>query len=218
MQARRIPLGAIEKDDGSVVVPESRRADGTIRKEVRIRKGFVPQDEQPVYRPRARRAPAETDDATGLADAMGKVSLAPTKLDSPVADEEETKPAPRTPSLQERARQLPMGAVETADGEVVIPSTQRADGTFRKEIKIRKGFVPQDEQPLYRPRSLRQAASAAVTPPARGSSRNGQHSHVGGSNDAVSRRKPRTNGRETTAAATTTPELAHPNRRRHIEL
>lgn len=36
-------------DDGDKVLPGSRRPDGTIRKERRIRAGYTPQDEQPVY-------------------------------------------------------------------------------------------------------------------------------------------------------------------------
>ncbi|GLI61533.1 hypothetical protein VaNZ11_003919 [Volvox africanus] len=34
-------------------------------------------------------------------------------------------------------------------GEKVIPGSLRPDGTVRKERRIRAGFVPQDEQPVY---------------------------------------------------------------------
>jgi partner of Y14 and mago protein len=37
------------REDGEKVLPGSRRPDGTIRKERRIRAGYTPQDEQPTY-------------------------------------------------------------------------------------------------------------------------------------------------------------------------
>lgn len=38
------------------------------------------------------------------------------------------------------------------DGERVISGTRRPDGTYRKDVKVRAGYVPQDEQPVYVPR------------------------------------------------------------------
>jgi partner of Y14 and mago protein len=37
------------RDNGEQVLAGSRRPDGTIRKERRIRAGYTPQDEQPTY-------------------------------------------------------------------------------------------------------------------------------------------------------------------------
>lgn len=39
-------------DKGERVIPGSRRPDGTLRKEVRVKAGYIPQDEQPVYQSR----------------------------------------------------------------------------------------------------------------------------------------------------------------------
>ncbi|EQC40758.1 hypothetical protein SDRG_01829 [Saprolegnia diclina VS20] len=237
MEARRLPLGAMAKDDGSVVVPESRRADGSVRKEIRIRKGYVPQDEQPVYRPRGRRErDAPTSAVADLAAGISSISLAneeKTSVDAKRHDEDEEKPAPT--SLQQRARQLPIGAVETASGDVIIPSSQRPDGTFRKEIKVRKGYVPQDEQPMYRPRALRNAvdseASQSVRPtdtPSR-DEKPRPRSRPQASHPRPQRTSERTTPREawareppastvSTPPPTSTLPASHPNRRRHIEL
>lgn len=45
-----------------------------------------------------------------------------------------------------------MGEYVNDQGERVIMGSRRPDGTFRKDIKVRAGYVPQDEQPVYVPR------------------------------------------------------------------
>jgi partner of Y14 and mago protein len=41
------------------------------------------------------------------------------------------------------------GYVVTDNGEKVLPGSRRPDGTIRKERRIRAGYTPQDEQPVY---------------------------------------------------------------------
>lgn len=55
MASSRMPSDAVRTTDGQVVVPESRRADGSVRKAIRIRAGYVPQEEVPRYKTVAQR-------------------------------------------------------------------------------------------------------------------------------------------------------------------
>jgi hypothetical protein len=44
-----VPAGTVRKDDGSVVFPSSVRPDGSVRKERRVKPGFLPPDQVPRY-------------------------------------------------------------------------------------------------------------------------------------------------------------------------
>ncbi|CAE6521222.1 unnamed protein product [Rhizoctonia solani] len=60
--------------------------------------------------------------------------------------------------------QTPSGiAVDPRTLDRVVPSTRRADGTVRKEIKIRPGFTPQEDVGRFRG-SRQQAADKATLP------------------------------------------------------
>ncbi len=53
----------------------------------------------------------------------------------------------------------------TEEGHKVIPGSRRPDGTFRKEVKVRAGYVPQDEVARYESKGkkyMREVAAIGV--------------------------------------------------------
>ncbi|KAG7393034.1 hypothetical protein PHYPSEUDO_013522 [Phytophthora pseudosyringae] len=105
MSSERLPLGAVRTADGEVVVPASRRADGSSRKPIRIRQGYMPQDEVPKYKTVAQRrreqgAKASADTA---ADELSMDKLSLEQKEEPSAARER----PRTSDSQERGRRQP---------------------------------------------------------------------------------------------------------------
>ena len=42
-----------------------------------------------------------------------------------------------------------MSEQNVEEGEKVIAASKRPDGTYRRERRVRAGYVPQDEQPVY---------------------------------------------------------------------
>ncbi|KAG1699134.1 hypothetical protein DVH05_014051 [Phytophthora capsici] len=99
----RLPLGAVRTADGQVEVPASRRADGSTRKPIRIRQGYIPQDEVPKYKTVAqRRREQEAKRAQADKDAVNEIPMDKLSLKQEAPATKESDVAPHRGHEQER--------------------------------------------------------------------------------------------------------------------
>ncbi|GAV08255.1 hypothetical protein RvY_17978 [Ramazzottius varieornatus] len=113
------PLQTYVKDNsGATIIPASRRPDGSMRKEIRVKEGFVPQEEVPVYQAKPQRVQVHFHAST---EPVGY---------SPVDDDTETKKE-LSKSAIKRAKQKAKKAAdkEKAGGDSSVDSlSQKVSG------------------------------------------------------------------------------------------
>ncbi|XP_042488204.1 partner of Y14 and mago-like, partial [Macadamia integrifolia] len=68
---------------------------------------------------------------------------------------------------EEEQQQLDLLSKPLKDGERLVAPTRRPDGTLRKPIRIRAGYVPQDEVAIYQSKGalLRKGLDTPEVPP-----------------------------------------------------
>lgn len=141
-----LPLGSLKQDDGSVIVPESRRADGSVRKTIRIREGYLAPDEQRKYESPAQRRRREGPRSDNSPNGRTSVSE---KDSSPAGTRSLVQGLTDLSVREPPGPALPLGAVEQDDSLVIVPESTRTDGSVRKPIRIRARYCALDEQPTY---------------------------------------------------------------------
>ncbi|KAF8405760.1 hypothetical protein HHK36_007837 [Tetracentron sinense] len=68
---------------------------------------------------------------------------------------------------EEQQQQLALLGKTLKEGERILAATRRPDGTLRKPIRIRAGYVPQDEVAIYQPKGalIRKGMAGQEVPP-----------------------------------------------------
>jgi hypothetical protein len=133
--------------EGEHIVPASKRADGTARKEIKIRPGYVPEEDRERYKPPRRRAVLpDTDD---LADSLRKLDLVkrrPAEMNeqgrdvlSRVVHREEATEGERPPQRK---------AIQNREGAKEIESARAPQKTVKDISGDRRGkHAEQDAKP-----------------------------------------------------------------------
>ncbi|KAK8791327.1 hypothetical protein WA171_002274 [Blastocystis sp. BT1] len=159
----------IEDENGEVHIAPTQRANGSWRPQIRVRKGYIPQEEIGVWKSRAQLA-READAADRLSLQQGGVSriipgamgMSSRMVNKPPRNEkkqEKKEVVKETKSVQEVAETIPEVVAETVPEPIPISEMnaeelQKAERRLRKKLrqialleeKVQKGDVLVEEQ------------------------------------------------------------------------
>ena len=166
--ARPMPPG-FREDLPERVIAASTRADGSVRKPIRVRAGYVNQDEVPKYRPGAFRRQKQEAEARGLTPlpatperrlagangANGEAGGRDGRGANPASREDASKMGSKPPSESASAGKKPAAAAEKGDAAATDARTD-ARGVDVEHESLRESFVREPSE---------KTKTTAATPP-----------------------------------------------------
>ncbi|GAB4821539.1 hypothetical protein N2152v2_008585 [Parachlorella kessleri] len=157
-------------DIGERVIAASKRPDGTVRKERRVRAGYVPQDEQPVYQSRGTqmrqnvpKCPGLADDDPGPPKPKSKSAAKNEKRKQKKQEEKGTMGA-TAPAGNSTAQQTAQAQQEAGNGAAI--SGQVADAL--QGLSVQDGEAPSIEKQVRALRKKMRQAEQLATKKAEG--------------------------------------------------
>ncbi|KAG2447701.1 hypothetical protein HYH02_007161 [Chlamydomonas schloesseri] len=118
---------AVVTETGEKVIAGSVRPDGTVRKERRIRAGYTPQDEQPVYQSRGTLAKANIPTCPGMDEAdVAALKAAAAKGKKPAGSGQPAAPKPKPAASAAPAKPAPAAAAPPAPKPAAEPAAPPA--------------------------------------------------------------------------------------------
>ncbi|KAG2430262.1 hypothetical protein HXX76_010360 [Chlamydomonas incerta] len=129
---------AVPTETGEKVIAGSVRPDGTVRKERRIRAGYTPQDEQPVYQSRGTVAKASIPTCPGMDEAeVAALKAAASKGKKPTGTSQPAAPKPKPAASAAPAKPAPAAAASAPKPAAEAPPATPEDPKAALEKQIR---------------------------------------------------------------------------------
>ncbi|CAI5712169.1 hypothetical protein KXD40_005934 [Peronospora effusa] len=135
-EEKKLPLGAVRATNGEVFVPASRRADGSTRKPIRIRQGYVPPDEVPKYKTVAQRRREQEAARSTKVKGGGDTAVEELLMDKLSLEQEMEAPAAkeRPRSTEESKTHQDKAKIKRAE-TAVNATAEEAAGDYQQQLK-----------------------------------------------------------------------------------